>query len=66
MISGFPEGPGSSGCCGARTQSRVCRQQVTIVTELAENEACAGVFPIAPTPFTEAGALRRSGIPSNH
>jgi dihydrodipicolinate synthase/N-acetylneuraminate lyase len=34
---------------------------VTIVTELAENEAFAGVFPIAPTPFTEAGDLDLEG-----
>ncbi len=31
------------------------------MTELAENEAFAGVFPIAPTPFTEAGALDLEG-----
>ncbi len=31
------------------------------MTELAENEAFAGVFPIAPTPFTEAGDLDLEG-----
>ncbi len=31
------------------------------MTELAENEAFAGVFPIAPTPFTEDGDLDLEG-----
>jgi len=31
------------------------------VTELAENEPFAGVFPIAPTPFTETGVLDLEG-----
>ncbi len=32
-------------------------QETIDVTELPDNEPFAGVFPIAPTPFTETGAL---------
>ena len=31
------------------------------MTELPDNEPFAGVFPIAPTPFTETGALDLEG-----